>query len=235
MLFRKWYYFYFSPHKDFARKIEKITGFVPIKLSLYQLAFKHKSVDKKNNERLEFLGDTVLDAIISHEIYLRFSDKSEGDLSKLRAKAVSRNQLNAIGFSLKLVKLLKYKIPTSSGTPSNLSGNTLEALVGAVYLDVGYDDCRIFVRNKLLKPYISWDKLDKEIIDFKSLMFNYAQKENLLLNFNVIEDTLGANHNRFEVSVALEGEELARGKGKTKKSAEQQASKHALKFLNILK
>lgn len=234
MLFKQLYHRYFSPNKKFNTQLALLLGFMPSNMKPYQLAFKHKSRFKHNNERLEFLGDTILDAVVSHEIYLKFHKKNEGDLSKLRAKAVSRETLNNIGKELKVVDLLEYKIPKVRSESSNLAGNTLEALIGAVYIEQGYSGCYDFVKNRILKPFVHWNTLDRKITDFKSLMFNHAQKYNKSLTFDILEELASSSNNRFEVAVNLDGKELARGKGKNKKNAEQQASKRALKFLKIL-
>lgn len=234
MLLRSWYNKLFSPHKAFVNKLSPILGFVPQDISVYLRAFRHKSLFRKNNERLEFLGDSILDAVVSHEIYLKFKNKNEGDLSKLRSKAVSRVRLNAIGKSLNLIDLLEFKIPASISKPSSLHGNTLEALVGAVYLDKGYKVAYNFTLKKLIKPHINWNQLDKEIFDFKSLLFHHAQKHSQTLTFEVDNEDAKGNNKKFEVSVHLNGENLAQGSGKNKKSAEQVASKAALIKLKIL-
>jgi ribonuclease III len=235
MFFKKIYNLYFSPHKAFAKKIRKITGFTPLDIEPYILAFKHKSRYKESNERLEFLGDSILDAVVTEELYYKYQKGNEGDLSKLRSKIVSRKRLNIIGNELNLLSLLKYRSMQMPQGETNLAGNTLEALVGAVYIDFGFRKTAVFVRKKILKPYIDWSKLSEEITDYKSILHTYTQRENLSLQFIVLSEKPQHDLSKFEVEVLVGEKSYGKGAGKNKKAAEQAASHNALIKLNVIR
>jgi ribonuclease III len=234
MCFQSVYNLFFSPHRLLVRKLNKILGFVPGKIHLYNQAFQHKSLFKNNNERLELLGDSILDAVVTEVLYHRFSKENEGDLSKLRSKIVSRKRLNHIGNDLNLLQMLQYRKSNIQTDGSNMAGNVLEALIGAVYLDKGYKRAARFVEQKILKPYINWDRLSEEIIDYKSLLHTYAQKENLELVYAVSSEKHQHDDEKFEVEVLLGGTRMGTGTGKNKKAAEQAASHKALISLNLI-
>lgn len=205
--------------------IYKLTGVKANNVAIYQLAFKHKSKHGDHNERLEFLGDSVLDMVISEIIYKLFPKMSEGELSQLRAKLVSRTMLNRLGNELKLLNLLScHNTPKIEGL-KNIEGNALEALIGAIYLDRGYEECRIFIQYKLLNPLINWDELQKKIVDHKSAVFQYCQKNKLELQFQLIKENPLQDENRFHIALIINGEKQSEACGKSKKAAEQLASK----------
>jgi ribonuclease III len=235
MFLKKIYNLYFSPHRIFARKIKKITGIAPVDINHYILAFRHKSRYKESNERLEFLGDSILDAVVTEELYYKYQKGNEGDLSKLRSKIVSRKRLNIIGNELNLLSLLKYRSMQMPQGETNLAGNTLEALVGAVYIDFGFRKTAVFVRKKILKPYIDWSKLSEEITDYKSILHTYTQRENLSLQFIVLIEKPQHDLSKFEVEVLVGEESYGKGAGKNKKAAEQAASHNALIKLNVIR
>ena len=200
-------------------------------ISLYRLAFKHKSKNQENNERLEFLGDSILDAVISEIIYKNFPNKNEGELSKLRSKMVSRNMLNQLANHLDLLSLLSYRETHTRQGLQNSEGNALEALIGAIYLDQGYRACSKFIEQKLIKPYINWEKLEKEVVDHKSLLYTYCQKESKLPQFKMLTENMEDESKRFHIALKIDGEKVAEGFGKNKKVAEQKAAKSFLKSI----
>lgn len=232
MLYRKIYNLFFSPHKLFVRDISKVLGFVPNNISFYLLAFQHKSFSKQNNERLEFLGDSILDAVVSEILYKNFKVGNEGDLSKLRSKIVSRTSLNNIGKKLGILDFLKHRIVQMEQAENNLAGNTLEALIGAVYLDLGYKGSAKFLKNKILTPYINWESLNEEVVDYKSVLHTYAQKENLELEYIIINEKNYHDLAKFEIEVKIADKVIGKGFGKNKKIAQQEAAKIALESLN---
>jgi len=175
--FKNLYLRFFRPKTDFSEYLVQILGFFPENLSLYELAFQHKSLHKKSNERLEFLGDSILDAVISEALYFRFPEKDEGELSKLRSKLVSRVFLNDIGQKLGLEKQLKYQLKTISILDTNMIGNTFESLIGAIYLDAGYARTEHFLKTQIFEKYVNWDEMDTKITDFKSKLTQFAQKK----------------------------------------------------------
>lgn len=205
-----------SNGKDpFYIEIYKLTGLRTKNLNLYQLAFKHKSKNLENNERLEFLGDSVL-------------EKNEGELSKLRSKMVSRNMLNKLGNNLNLLSLISYRETQTQDGLDNTVGNALEALIGAIYLDQGYAACQLFIENKLVGPYIDWHKLEAQVVDHKSSLFRYCQKHKKLLTFVLLNENLEDDNKRFHIAVNVDHEQVADNYGKSKKIAEQKAAKIAL-------
>lgn len=214
--------------------IEGITSFKPHNLGLYRLAFQHKSKSKENNERLEFLGDSILDAVISEIIYKHFPLKDEGELSKLRSKMVSRNMLNQLANKLKLLENLNYRENTPAQGLQNIEGNTLEALIGAIYLDQGYVNCKAFIIKKLIEPNVDWRAIENEIVDYKSLLYAYFQKEGKSIAFQLIEEKLENPDNRFCMGLELEGQILNQACGKSKKQAEQKVAQMYLEQQNLL-
>ena len=215
-------------------QLNNLLGFEPQKIHLYHLAFSHKSMGKNNNERLEFLGDSILDAVISEIIYKHFPNKNEGELSKLRSKMVSRNMLNKLGTNLGLLDFLEYKATKATIDQANFEGNALEALIGAIYLDQGYEKSKLFVLNQLINPFIDWKKIENEVIDHKSLLYSYAQKENKTIKFEVLNEDVKDFNNRFHVAAKIDDKILAEAKGKSKKSAEQKAAKISLEIIDSL-
>lgn len=228
-LWNTWFTFLNHKNNPFYIFLIQILGFRPENLSFYSLAFQHKSKHKQSNERLEFLGDAILDAVISEQLYVLFPEKNEGELSKLRAKIVNRQVLNSIGEALHLEKQLDY---LSSGLPiteTNILGNVLESLIGAIYLDKGYKHTQKYIENKLLKEHIDWKAIENVQLDFKTALLQYGQKNDLNFIFEVeTESTTSANGHLFEVKLRLDNTVIALGNGSNKKKAEQEAAKIAL-------
>lgn len=228
-------YWFFSKKTSFNNYLYQILGFFPKNLVFYNLAFKHKSLHKKNNERLEFLGDSILDVIVSEELYYKFPNKNEGDLSKLRSKIVNRQFLNNLGKKLELEKHLSFQLNSISIKETSIRGNTFEALMGAIYLDGGLKMAQHFLENQIFKKHIDWEKIDKEITDFKSKLIQYSQKENVSLNYILVgTELLDSNLMEFEIIVELDNKVISSAKGTSKKKAEQNASKVALSVLKII-
>lgn len=224
MLFKKVYNLYFSPHKLFIQKLYSLLGFVPINIDLFVKAFTHKSMGKNNNERLEFLGDSIFDAIVTEMIVEQFQNKKEGELSKLRAKIVSRNKMNEIGNKLNLIAMLRFRNLNTPEATTNLPGNTLEALVGALYLELGYLKAKKIILHKIIYPNIHLKDLDSQVINYKSLLNEWAQKHNHTISFKILKEDSIINQEKFEVGLYLNEEMKAIGKGKNKKTAENDAA-----------
>lgn len=214
--------------------VEQTFDITVLNANLYQLAFQHKSKNKSNNERLEFLGDSVLDVVVSELLYKHFPKKDEGELSKLRSKIVSRKYLNNIAQQLNLIQYLDYQYYPKHQKSNNIEGNTLEALIGALYIDLGFDTCKKIVENKLLQPFIDWKTIDTEITDYKSLIFNYSQRENLPINFSLLHENKDLGASRFHVALQINDELVAEGFGRTKKIAEQNAAQIFLEKNKLL-
>ena len=165
----------------FFSRLRKITALKPIRIEIYQKAFTHRSSNLKdgdgnsiNFERLEFLGDSMLSIVISAFLFEKFPVAKEGTLTKYRAKIVSRENLNNIGEKLGLVELLDTEVKINLG--KNIHGNLLEALIGAVFIDRGYIKCKLFILDKIVRHYVSLEKLQHSILSYKGLLLEWGQK-----------------------------------------------------------
>jgi len=227
----------FSSGNDLSQNIKNIVGFYPNNVFLFETALVHKSAvyDNSNdytvsNERLEFLGDAILGAIIADRLFQEYPKGDEGFLTKMRSKIVSRTSLNQLAKKIGLDELVISKLDKKSKTDS-IYGNAFEALIGAIYLDKGTSACAKFIDNKILKPYISFEKLENEETNFKSRVIEWAQKGKRELSFKIISETGEGRSKNFEACVILDGVEVAKGKEKSKKKAEQKAAKEfCIKF-----
>ncbi len=225
----------FIKNRNFYYQLRKITGYFPGKIYLYELAFIHKSASSTqfngsilNNERLEFLGDAILDSVIADFLYIQFPQKDEGFLTQLRSKIVKRKQLNKLASYLGISSLIISKT-RQSPTQKNIFGNALEALIGAVYLDKGYNKTRKFIINRILKKYINLEKLVRKESDFKSRLIEWAQKHKQEISFVNQEEVNPDNKEPLFISqVVIKDKELGTGSGTSKKEAEQKAAEEAL-------
>lgn len=213
-----------------------ILGFIPNDISFYKQAFIHRSssvidVEQKrklNNERLEFLGDAILDSIISDIVFNYFPNQKEGFLTNTRSKIVQRESLNEIACKLGVDKLL---INSSRSTSHNnyIYGNAMEALIGAIYLDKGYDTCFKFVKERIIDQYFDLNKVSKKEVNFKSNLIEWSQKNKLEITFELIESFTDPEGNPvFQTSVSLYDMQLGIGIGYSKKESHQEASKMAM-------
>ena len=223
--------------------IYKMIGFYPDNIRYYKQAFLHKSSSMnveseegmdRNNERLEFLGDAVLSAIVADIVYEHFRGKSEGFLTNTRSKIVSRESMNWMAKELGIDHLLRYSInhPFNESHNSNMLGNALEALIGAIYLDQGFKACYKFINDVLIKKYIDIDKLSEKEVNFKSNLIEWAQKNKLEISFDVIESFMDEQGNPvFQTAVTLAGtaEKIGIGIGYSKKESQQHAAQMAMK------
>ncbi|TVZ56519.1 RNAse III [Lutibacter sp. Hel_I_33_5] len=217
--------------EEFYYKIKELLNFKPIKLSHYKKAFTHRSVkmvDKKgipiNYERLEFLGDAMLGSVIASYLYQKVPNGTEGYLTQMRSKVVSREHLNELGKDLELIKYVKSNID-SRNIGDNIHGNIFESLVGAIYLDRGYNYCKQFIYDKVIVPYVDIEKLEGKITSYKGLIIEWCQKQKKKYSFDTYEDTGNQAIKHFSVKVSIDGELIAKGRAKSKKKAEEQASK----------
>jgi len=229
----------FVKDKELYVFIHRITGYYPSDIRLYQLAMVHRSKPVKlsdgrwaNNERLEFLGDAVLDTVVADFLYDTFPGKHEGFLTSTRAKIVQRESLNRIGNSLHLDTHVHALTHTSSHN-SYISGNALEALVGAVYLDQGYKHCRKFIINRLIKKHFDLNDLVKTEQNFKSRLIEWTQKYRITIEYELVDSYSDANKNPvFRTAVILGGIYASDAVGYSKKESHQSASKKALDRLH---
>lgn len=229
-LFRK---FNSSPEREFNNKIWQVLHYKPRNGTLFRLAITHKSAAKSifqetsvNNERLEYLGDSILNAVVADYLYHYFPDKEEGFLTKLRAKIVSRESLNAIADKMQLNHLINSNVSYIPQT--NIPGNALEAIVGAIFIERGYAFTKKYLIKHLLKPYISIEKYETLIFDFKSHLIEWCQKNNMEVFFDDHElEEHAANHPSFVSTVRIFDKVLGQGEGSSKKEAQQEASRQA--------
>lgn len=214
----------------------RILGFIPRDIRLYEEALLHKSSAIRtekgrpvNNERLEFLGDAILDAIVADIVYEHFKGKREGFLTNTRSKIVQRETLNKLAVQIGLDKLIKYSTRSSSHN-SYMCGNAFEAFIGAIYLDRGYDCCKFFVETRIIKPYIDLDKLSRKEVNFKSKLIEWSQKNKIKVSFELIEQSLDKEGNPvFQTEVRTEGIPAGTGSGYSKKESQQYSAQMALK------
>jgi ribonuclease III len=217
----------FKNKSQYAVQLKQVLGFFPSKISIYQQAFKHKSVlinsDTKpfeSNERLEFLGDAILDAIISNYLFTKFPFKDEGYLTQLRSRLVSRKTLNNLGIKIGLKELLESNVEAAS---KSMYGDALESLIGAIYLDKGYKKAQEFVIQKLIGNHIDIDKVMSSETDFKSRVIEFCQKQKKEIEFIITEKEAG-NSKIYNANLKIN--EVSKGKGSafSKKQAEQLAA-----------
>lgn len=220
--------------------IYKLVGFYPDNVKLYQQAFLHRSSSVEdsegrwvNNERLEFLGDAILSGVIADIVYEHFQDRGEGFLTNMRSKIVSRESMNQIAKQLELDKMLHFSVhhPVPESHNSNMLGNALEALIGAIYLDKGFDYCFRFIRDTMLKT-IDLDSLSEKEVNFKSNLIEWSQKHRIPIHFDVIEnfvDEQGSPVFQSAVFLSDTNEQIGVGIGYPKKESHQQASQMAIK------
>ena len=214
----------------------KILGFFPRNIRFYEQALLHKSTSIRsekgrplNNERLEFLGDAILDAIVGDIVYKHFEGRREGFLTNTRSKIVQRETLNKLAVEIGLDKLVKYSTRSSSHN-SYMYGNAFEEFIGAIYLDQGYERCKQFMEKKILKNYIDLDKMSRKEVNFKSKLIEWSQKTKMEVSFELIEQFLDQDYNpMFHTEVRIEGLSAGTGTGYSKKESQQNAAQMALK------
>lgn len=229
----------FRKDKELYFQIYDILGFYPHNIELYQIALAHRSKMYKNhsgravnNERLEYLGDAVLETIVSDIVFKKFPRRREGFLTNVRSKVVQRSTLNLLAEKMGLSKLISLNTrPTTKR--NNIGGNAFEAFIGAVYLDRGFKKCYEFVDKRILGQYINLEALSKKEENFKSRLLEWSQKNKLRAEFK-LENTEGENSNSpvFNTVIILEGKKAGKGRGYSKKESQQNAARQALETLN---
>ena len=224
----------FSPDRQLVSYIRAITGSTPSSIKLYKQVFSHRSLygdAKENNERLELLGDSVLDMIVAEYLYKKYPYREEGFITELRSKIVNRKSLNEAGERLGLIDKIQLNKKVMTGMPKDIAGNTFEALVGALYLDAGFSAARYFIFRRVLQDLIDVDGLESTDMDFKSKMYHYIQREGKSIDFKVIEEQNRNKRSYFVIHLEIDGQLIAKGEGFSKKVAEQNAAMNALKEL----
>lgn len=244
MLFRNpfvdLYLIRFSKHKDTYKKICAITGFVPRNIICYMQALRHHSVSstvhengqRDSNERLEYLGDSVLNTVVAELLFIRYPYKQEGFLTEMRSKIVSRNSLNDLSLKIGLKELLHIdKKMLGMNTRNTIYGNALEAFVGAIYLDAGYTGARRFIYKKLL-VHIDLDSLQSKETNFKGRLIEWGQKAGKNVSFDT-EEFVSQKQKIYKISVVVDGNTIAMSENISKKKAEQLAAEKVFEQLHI--
>jgi len=217
--------------REFYDAMQRLLKFSPKQLEFYQKAFTHRSlkkVDKNgepyNYERLEFVGDAMLGSVIASYLFIKAPNQSEGYLTQMRSKIVSREHLNELGKDLNLISFVKSNIPKNN-IGDNIYGNIFEALIGAIYLDRGYDYCNKFIYDKVIVPYVDIPKLEGKITSYKGLIIEWCQKNKKKYFIDTYEDTGNEPVKHFSVKIKIDDIQIAKGRATSKKKAEEQASK----------
>lgn len=237
-MIRKIYNYYYSKDKELARKLKDILGFTPRNLKLFQQAFYHKSMNNSmdhsnagNNERLEYLGDAILSTIVAEYLYKKYPNQNEGFLTKMRSKIVKRKTLNTIADRMGIDILLS---SYSQGKLSqSMLGNALEALVGAIYLELGYKNTRDYIIETILMTHINVHELERLDDNYKSVLLEWAQKNGKSVEYKLISKSKLNKRDRFKVGVFIDGAQIASAEDFNKKSAEQIASSSVINKLEI--
>lgn len=239
----------FRKNKEFLTALYNILGFYPHNIELYRIAFSHKSLsfrndntnkDRKgrerrqrsentskplNNERLEYLGDAVLETVVSDILFRHFPNKREGFLTSTRSKIVQREALNKLAADMGLEQLIQAAQGTRMAH-TNIGGNAFEALMGAIYLDRGFHHCQWFIANRVIDHFVDLDNVAQKEVNFKSKLLEWSQKNRININFRDVANE--GDEKGFRTTITLEGISLGRGAGRSKKESQQIASKEAL-------
>lgn len=227
---------FFSPNKQLLSQLEHLLGFTPKHLPYYQLALMHRSKIEEldqNNERLEFLGDAVLGAIVAEYLFKKYPYQTEGYLTEMRSRIVRRETMNNVALRMGLQKMVQYNQNDRGLSRSHIFGNALEALIGAVYLDQGFVRTRQFIVKQIIRPYIDIETMESTDTNYKNKLLSWAQRNNRILTFETLEEKVEGSRKLFTMGVALEGELIASGTGYSKKEAGQVAAQKAIETLAI--
>ncbi len=230
-----------SSRKEFYLFLRSLLGFYPTNLRVYDIAVIHKSASKIdsqgnyiNNERLEYLGDAILGAAIADFLYNRFPNQDEGYLTQMRSKLVNRSFLTQLTYQIGLNHYIQSNT-TSTIESSHIYGDTLEALIGAIYLDKGYPEAKKFITRKLLNNYVNLVEVQNTNTNYKSQLIEWSQKNKKALSFDTVDESKNDGKQPwFIATIEIDNEPHGKGSGTSKKEAQQNASKVALSKINAL-
>ncbi len=231
---------FFSSNKEqstFKKQLKNILGFVPGNIDLYKIALSHRSIketSEENNERLEFLGDAVLSSIIAHHLFKKYPYKDEGFLTEMRSKMVNRQKLNEIALKMGLKKISLYNKNDHALKISQIFGNTLEALIGAVFLDKGYNKTQKWVENYIILPHLFINELENIEINIKNKLYGWASKNGKSVEFATLNESLEKGRRLFTIAATVDGQIIAQAKGFNKKDASHIAAQLAVEKLGIV-
>ena len=227
---------FFKKSSDFEKNLIHLIGYRTSSLVLFQTALNHRSVKdnpSENNERLEFLGDSVISTVVADYLFKKYAYKGEGFLTEMRSKMVNRQQLNSIALQMGLKKMTRFNKLDNGLRTSQIFGNTLEALVGAIYLDKKYDFTRKWIIEKMIQPHLFMDDLEQIDINIKNKIIGWALKQGKQVDFVLAGEQLEGRRRLFTINVVLDGEVVTSQKGFTKKDASQIAAQKAIELLGI--
>jgi ribonuclease-3 len=225
-----------SADRQLLLQLEHLLGFTPRNMAYYNLAFMHRSKpeeEHESNERLEFLGDAILGAIVAEYLFKKYPYQSEGYLTELRSRIVRRETMNNVALRMGINKMVQYNKNDRGLSRSHIFGNALEALIGAVYLDQGFIKTRKFILNQIIRAYIDLDHMESTDTNYKNQLLSWAQRNNHMLTFETLDEKMDSTRKLFTVGIAIDGEIIAEGTGYNKKEAGQVAARNALDKLNV--
>lgn len=236
------YKLHISSEREYIRALKNLLGFVPGNVRLYRMAFRHKSAAivinenesaKNSNERLEFLGDAILGSVVATLLFKKYPFKGEGFLTEMRSKIVSRANLNILARKLGLNELIEYdmRVMTYPHRQSSLLGDAFEALIGAVYLDKGYEKTQRFILTRIIAPFVDIQQLENTEMNFKSRLIEWCQQNNKEIQFVKVKNNEEDHSRLFTVDVLIDGEVRGTGQDYNKKNAEKIAAEKAYEAL----
>ena len=222
---------------SFKQQLRNVLGFTPGNTSLYKAALTHRSVKEmadENNERLEYLGDAILSGIVADFLFKKYPYKEEGFLTEMRSKMVNRTTLNEIALKMGLKKITNFNKFDNSLRISQIFGNTLEAVVGAVYLDKGFGKTKLWVMERIIIPHLFMDDLENLEINHKNKLYGWANKNGKNLEFETMDERVEGGRRLFTIGAVVDGTLLAEGKAYNKKDASQIAAQIAVEKLGLI-
>ena len=230
-------FFHSSAKKSLALELKNVLGIRPGNFSLYEASLNHRSVKEhadENNERLEYLGDAVLSTVIADYLFKKYPYRDEGFLTEMRSKMVNRQQLNSIALKMGFKRITSYNKFDNALKSSQIFGNALEAVVGAIYIDKGYEKTREWVLKKIITPYLFVDDLEQIDINLKNKLIGWANKNGKTIAFETMEEKMAGNRRVFTVGAVVDGTVIAQGQGFNKKYASQVAAQLAIEKLQLI-
>jgi ribonuclease III len=218
-----------------VKHLINILGFMPGNIALYELALLHRSnnPENDNNERLEFLGDAILGAVVGEYLFKKYPKQPEGFLTDMRSKIVNRAILNEIAVKLGLKNIVNYNKNDQHLRHSQIFGNALEALIGAIYVDKGYIKTKQFIQSKIIKIFVDLDALEAEEGNLKNKLIGWSKKNGKELEFKLLQHTTEGKKNIFEIAICIDDEIICSASATNKKEASKRAAKQAVEMLKL--
>ena len=234
---KRLYQLIFSFRKsEFEKSVYMLIGYRTTKMVLFHTAFNHRSLKEnpsENNERMEFLGDAIISSVVAEYLFKKYPYKGEGFLTEMRSKMVNRQQLNHIAIQMGLKRMTRFNKLDGGLKSSQIFGNTLEALVGAIYLDKQYNFTKKWIIEKMIQPYLFMDELEQIDINIKNKIIGWALKQGKQIDFVLADEQLEGRRRLFTINIVIDGEVITSQKGFTKKDASQIAAQKAIEILQI--